>query len=85
MPVITAEIESLQGEISEQIEDIIKELSGMEEDFKHLNDIIMVRTVDQIDGTVTESLPQSRDDPTRSVTEKDRQSLFNYLFEKYIF
>ena len=83
MVVSNPEISSLQAEIDQKISKSLKEQEIMRDDFEKLNHILMIRTVDELFGTITESLPKSKDDPTRTITEKDRQRVFDFLFDKY--
>ena len=83
MVVINPEIFSLQAKINEKLDKCFDEQSSMQDDFEKLNYIIMDKTVDELDGTITEHLPKSKDNPTRSMTEKDRQELYDLLYEKY--
>ena len=83
MVVIEPELKSLQATIEQKINKCLSEQSSMQDDFEKLNYIYMDKTVDELDGTIIESLPKSRDNPTRTITEKDRQDLYDLLSEKY--
>ena len=82
MSVTNAEINKLQMQIDGALfsyrigEEVIKN------DYNDLEAILISKTLED-DGSTVEHLPNSRDDPSRKMTEEDRRKTFSRLSIKY--
>ena len=82
MPVTNEQINALRNKIDDEMTSCqVKKLQARN-DLHNLNSIMTLEVEDD-EGNIIESLPVSRDNPSRKMTEEDRTRLYDKLLAEY--